>query len=346
MSMSTQDAMLSVPVIDIGTLMACETDGEVQAKHDDKSLDPALHALRAAAAEWGFFYITSHGMSETELDEFRSFMAAFFALPLEVKNQVRRTEGNPHGYFDSELTKNKKDWKEVFDYSCKGAKRCSDESFKALRELRVRWPPDEALPGFRRNMTEYFDKMMHLSRRIVMLFSLALGKEATFLDRYYKDAKGEDADTNVQRLNYYPVSPEPEKTMGVYHHTDAGAVTVLLQDDNVASLQVFHRGAKEWVNVPPRKNTFVINIGDMVQIWSNDRFQAPLHRVLSNGEKDRYSAPFFSHPAMVANIEPILMDEQEKPKYRPVNWFEFILKRAQGNYADLGEEVQIDQYRI
>jgi isopenicillin N synthase-like dioxygenase len=68
--------------------------------------------------------------------------------------------------------------------------------------------------------------------------------------------------------------------------------------------------------------------------------------VLSNGEKDRYSAPFFSHPAMVANIEPILMDEQEKPKYRPVNWFEFILKRAQGNYADLGEEVQIDQYRI
>jgi isopenicillin N synthase-like dioxygenase len=200
--------------------------------------------------------------------------------------------------------------------------------------------------------------MEHVARRLLMLIAVSLGEQVTFFDQFFHSKTGNDENgvrtrghrdnnSSAMRLNHYPVAPEPEQTMGVYHHTDPGALTVLYQDESVSSLQVFHRGTQEWHAVPPLKDTFVINIGDMLQVWSNDKYGAPMHRVLANATKSRYSSPFFYNPAFDANIHPVLVDANDKPKYKELNWREYIFGKVKGNFTDLGEEdLHISQYRI
>lgn len=345
-------ATLQVPVVNIARLVALKSDQELNAalKNPDVPLTEIIDAIRAAATEWGFFYISNHGIAPEKIQALRSITRDFFALPKEVKNSTRRTPENHLGYFDSELTKNKTDWKEVFDYS--GQHREADvpaDGSYSLQPLASNvWLPEETLPGFKQTLREHYDTTEQIARRLLKVFAVALGKTPEFFDQFFYNGdeveKGSSA--SMARLNYYPVAPEPGKTMGVYHHTDIVALTVLLQDDNVATLQVFHRKEQKWVFVPPIKDTFVINIGDSTQVWSNDKFVAPLHRVLATSEGDRYSIPLFYGPLFSANIEPIVVQTDEKPKYRPFNYGEFVLERAVGDYKDVGEEVQISHFRI
>jgi isopenicillin N synthase-like dioxygenase len=324
-------------------------------REDNPVLRDVIAGVRDAAAEWGFFYIANHGLGEQQLQRFQAAMRAFFALPRSVKDALRRSESNSRGYFDNELTKNKVDWKEGFDYAGRQEDGPADDSvYQRLGGDLNQWPGEDVLPGFRATMTEYFTAMEHISRRLIQVFAVALGERVDFFDQFFHqevrqtDAKAAKISDNTSflRLNHYPVAPEPEKTMGVYHHTDAGAVTVLLQDDEVASLQAFHRETQQWALVPPRKDTFVINIGDMVQVWSNDKFVAPLHRVLSNGARERFSAPFFYNPSYSALVEPIVVRAGEQAHYRGVSWREFRLRRFQGDYAEHGEEIQISHFKL
>jgi len=91
----------------------------------------------------------------------------------------------------------------------------------------------------------------------------------------------------------------------------------------------------------------VVNIGDIVQVWSNDRYRAALHRVLANADAERFSAPFFLNPAYGACYAPLptTVDARHPPAYRSINWGEFRALRAAGDYADCGEEIQISHYR-
>lgn len=100
--------------------------------------------------------------------------------------------------------------------------------------------------------------------------------------------------------------------------------------------------------VEPRPDTLVINIGDIVQVRSNDKYIAPVHRVLASESKQRYSFPFFLNPTHTENYEPLnsTISAVTPVKYRAINWGEFRNRRAAGDYADLGEEVQISHYRI
>jgi isopenicillin N synthase-like dioxygenase len=159
------------------------------------------------------------------------------------------------------------------------------------------------------------------------------------------DADFQPEHTSFLRLNYYPKCPTPEGHFGVNHHTDAGAVTVLLQDEQ-PGLEVFQRGA--WWLVEPRPDALVVNIGDIAQVWSNEKYLAPLHRGLANAAAERYSVAFFLNPAYRAIYAPLpsTVDARHPPRYRPINWREFRAKRAAGDYADYGEYAQISQYAI
>ena len=97
-----------------------------------------------------------------------------------------------------------------------------------------------------------------------------------------------------------------------------------------------------------RADALVVNIGDIVQVWSNDRYRAALHRVTTNTERDRYSVPFFLNPAYAAHYAPLpsTVDASHPPRYRPINWGEFRRLRTAGDYADQGEEVQISHYAV
>ncbi|KAG7387557.1 Envelope glycoprotein [Phytophthora pseudosyringae] len=333
-----------VPVVDIGALMAFTTDATVDAalrNPKDSDLYRIIEEVRAAASEWGFFYIANHGLSEQEVGEFQAAQRSFFRLPKESKRSIGRSATNNRGYVEGELTKNKTDWKECFDFAGAGEDAPATDKLERLGEDENQWLDEAKLPGFRSKMRSYYDKMEYIARRLLKVFAVALGEDSAFFDQFFRSNA-----SSTMRLNHYPVASDPEKTMGVYHHTDSGALTILLQDDEVASLQVLHRESQTWVNVPPRKGTYTINIGDMVQVWSNDQFVAPLHRVLASDKAGRFSAPFFYSPSYSVHVEPIVVKPGDVPNYRPISWRQFRLARFQGNYADFGQENQIRDYKI
>lgn len=318
--------MNDIPVIDISRL-------------DDRA---TLLALDGACRNWGFFQVVNHGIDQKVLDTLSERSLAFFTQPREVKQAIARTADNPWGYFDQELTKNTPDWKEIFDY---GPAEANDAGELVLRP---RWP--DSVPGFKAAVLDYYRACEAVALALLGAIATNLGAETRALASVFKPRH-----TSFVRLNYYPVCPNPSSPkavrppdngyLGVNHHTDAGALTLLHQADE-PGLEVFNDNA--WHLVALHPEALVVNIGDVVQVWSNDTYKAALHRVRANAEKARSSAPFFFNPAYEADYSPLpsMVDPAHSPRYRPINWGEFRSQRAAGDYADQGEEVQISHYAL
>jgi len=319
-----------VPVIDVGAIV---DDAESTAASD------AVQRIAAACSEWGFFQVVNHGVADALIDATWRETANLFGQPASVKDAVMRSRENPWGYYNNELTKNQRDKKEVFDYTTDGV--------DPIYESENRWPAIG--DDFRKTMTSYRDAVTDLSLALLRAFCVGLDLPAEFMQ-----ADFEHGHTGFIRLNYYPVEDPlaaanveqlPVADLGVHHHSDAGALTVLMQDD-VGGLQVFRDGF--WHNVTPTPGAFVINTGDMMQVWSNDVYQAAIHRVLAMEKRDRYSIPFFFNPCANTQVSPLptVVSEDRPARYTTINWSDFRGKRTDGDYADYGPEVQIAQYRI
>ncbi len=323
------DSAIGVPVIDIGDLR-------------DGRREPSLASIQSiadACSEWGFFQVVNHGIERSVIEAMWAQTRAFFAWSQDEKEALMRTRENPWGYYNNELTKNQRDKKEVFDFTSDGR--------DPVYDAENRWP--EGRGEFREAMRSYRDACADLSLTLLEAMCSGLGLPPTFLNEHFAPAH-----TGFIRLNYYPVrDPLADRDdvehlevadLGVHHHTDAGALTVLLQDD-VGGLQVFKDGS--WYDVEPEPGAFVINTGDMMQVWSNDRYRAAIHRVLAMHETDRYSIPFFYNPDAGTEVRPLpsVVTDEVPALYRPVNWSDFRYKRTDGDYADYGAEVQISQFR-
>jgi isopenicillin N synthase-like dioxygenase len=311
---------------------------DIQCLADDPA---ALAALDRACADWGFFQVTGHGIAPELMDATLARMREFFALPAHEKRVVERTATNAWGFFDRELTKNTRDWKEIFDI---GPAVASGPFAGNVPQ----WPASP--PGFRATILAFQGACERLSYRLLEAIGRNLSTPADALF----DAFGPQH-TSFLRLNYYPPCSNPATVdaptmpssghLGVNHHTDAGALTILLQDSQ-PGLQVEREG--RWYLVEPRRDALVVNVGDIVQVWSNDRYRAALHRVLANLETGRYSAPFFFNPDCDATYAPLpsVCSDADSPHYRPIHWGEFRAARAAGDYADYGEEIQIAHFRL
>jgi len=314
--MSPSVAVEGVPVIDIG-----RADGAA-----------ARAAIDRACREWGFFQVVGHGLDPALIDRLFEVSHEFFAQTHAAKQAIARDADNPWGYFDRELTKNRQDWKEIYDLGPADGQR-----------LAPRWPIGDLRLRFEPTLQAYYDHCKALAMRLLGVITANLGAD------FAKLARGFDrTHTSFLRLNHYP----PHRTddgvaraaLGVGEHTDSGALTVLLQDDQ-PGLEVCRDG--RWHLVQPLAGALVVNIGDIVQVWSNDRYRAALHRVITNPARDRYSVPFFLNPSYDTTYEPLpsTVSEREPAHYRRILWREFRSLRAAGDYADLGEEIQISRYR-
>jgi len=299
----------------------------------------ALAELDAACRRWGFFQVVGHGIDEELLARVHRQMQAFFALPADDKARIRRSRSNVWGFYDQELTKNTRDWKEIFDVG-------PEETEGPVAGAMPQWPA--SLPDFRATMEQYIEACRDVSNRLLAAIAVNLDVAASEL----LQAFGSD-DSSFLRLNYYPLCEDPAPAdapmqpatghLGINRHTDAGALTVLIQNQQ-PGLQVCCDGV--WQLVEPRPDALVINIGDIVQVWSNDRYRAPLHRVLANSEHVRYSAAFFFNPSYATDYAPLpsVVSEDSAARYRPINWGEFRAGRAAGDYADYGAEIQISDF--
>ncbi|KAM0062097.1 putative oxoglutarate/iron-dependent dioxygenase, non-hem dioxygenase domain-containing protein [Helianthus debilis subsp. tardiflorus] len=295
-----------------------------------------------ASRDWGFFQVINHGVPIESRERVFTASKRFFDQSVEEKRKVKRDEANPLGYYDTEHTKNVRDWKEVFDFTVDPplvipAYESGDE--ETFLEYHNQWPQHP--PELREACEEYVKDLKKLSNKLLELISLSLNLPANRLEPFLKDQ------TTFVRLNHYSPCPAPDLALGVGRHKDAGALTILAQDD-VGGLEVKRKTDGAWIFVKPTPNAFIINVGDIIQVWSNDAYESVEHRVRVNSTKERFSIPFFVNPAHYTVVEPLaeLTNEQNPPKYKGYNWGKFFATRKYSNFKKLEvENIQIYHFK-
>ncbi|XP_047091575.1 1-aminocyclopropane-1-carboxylate oxidase homolog 1-like isoform X2 [Lolium rigidum] len=302
-----------VPVIDIGA--------------GDRA--SVVAAVGRAAAEWGFFQVTGHGVPlesmATAVDAVRGFHEAGGG---EGSDKARLYSREParavkyHCNFDL--------------YQSRVA------NWRDTLYLRMAPDPPHAgeLPETCRALFEYAQQVKNLGNILFELLSEALGLKQSYLT---------DIECNQGQIilcHYYPPCPQPELAIGTSRHSDSGFLTVLLQDE-IGGLQILHED--RWVDVTPTPGAFIVNIGDLLQLISNDRFRSVEHRVVAKNVAPRVSiACFFSthfHPASTRMYGPIkeLLSDENPPLYR-----ETLVRDYIKHYYSIGLDAKtaISNFRI
>jgi isopenicillin N synthase-like dioxygenase len=295
----------TIPVIDVAAL-----------RSDDAAACAAVAAQIAAACRTsGFFYIVGHGVDAALIDELFAQTRAFFAQSLDAKLALAATDMTGERGYEPLRAQTLEP----------GMPPDLKESFLLGREPELNlWP---GLPGWRATMERYAAEMRELAR--VMLRGMALSLDLP-PDRF--ESFGIDPIATLRLLHYpeQPANPSPgEKGCGA--HTDWGSITFLLQDD-AGGLHV--RGPNGWIDAAPIPGSFVVNIGDMMARWTNDRYRSTLHRVINVSGRPRYSIPFFfdGPPAYEVVCFPSCLGPGEAPRYPPITVGEHLAAMRRRSY--------------
>ncbi|GLT55563.1 hypothetical protein SLA2020_286740 [Shorea laevis] len=287
--------------------------------------------------------VINHGVALEKRQRIEDAARKFFAQSLEEKRKIRRNDKEVLGYYDAEHTKDVRDWKEVFDFTVEEptiVPASHEPDDKEVTEWTNQWP--EYPPELREACQEYGEEMVKLGYKLMELVALSLGLPADKFHGFFKDQ------TSFVRVNHYPPCPDPHLALGVGRHKDAGALTILAQDD-VGGLEVKRKTDGEWIRVNPTPDAYIINIGDITQVWSNDKYESVEHRVVVNSKREKFSIPFIFNPAHYTMVKPLeeLTNEQNPAKYRPYNWGKFLTTRKRSNFQKLNvENIQIYHFRI
>jgi len=294
-----------LPKLDLDLLNGSETD----------LADLVLIAERSLK-EVGFFVIKNHGVSEDTVRRTFGISRRFFDLDVSQKSKVGMTSDYPYGYEKAE----------ILSQSLTGEGITPDP--KETYNIKVsdpRWP-DEPLE-FKEIVMEYCNAMWTLTRKILRLFALVLRQSEDFFD----DKFPTDNMTVFRQLNYPHVAPGPDR-IRASQHTDYGVLTILAQD-NVGGLQVKLPG-QEWEDASTPQGCLLVNIGDMMQRWSNDSWRSTLHRVVkkesaSQTDNRRQSMVFFVNPGKDVMIEciPDYQATGQEAKYSAIKAEEYVLAK-------------------
>jgi isopenicillin N synthase-like dioxygenase len=296
----------------------------------DISADPAKVGaeLDEICRTAGFFQVTGHGIDDGVAGSAWAMATRFFDLPLEDKLTVARpTADYPYGYIplagealsqSMTATAGPPDLKEVFNMGPPGRPgRAFADPGEAWSYSPNLWPA--ALPGLRPAWTAYYDAMRGLGNRLMSLLARGLGLPPGFFAG--KTGHGPNA---LRAINY--PSQEHAGRLRAGPHTDYGTLTILRQDE-VGGLEVLDPGGA-WVGVVPVPGAFVVNLGDLMARWTNDRWRSTLHRVADPpgaglpeaGLARRQSMPYFQNANWSAPISclPGCLAAGERPRYEPV----------------------------
>ncbi|HBM08539.1 MAG: isopenicillin N synthase family oxygenase [Pseudomonas sp.] len=312
-----------LPLIDLTGLLSS----------DSQQRNAVAGQIGQACREWGFFYIYKHGIDARLQAAVFEQTRQLFDRPDEAKRALDKAASPANrGY-------------EALRGQClePGAPADLKEGFYLGRDLpaddpRVQagrfnhgpnqWPA--SLPGFRPAMERYHAAMTDLAERLMAGLALSLELPENYFAGFCDEAMA------TLRLLHYPPQPAMaapgEKGCGA--HTDFGGLTLLLQDDN-PGLQVWNHRAQAWMDAPPLPGTYVVNLGDMIARWTNDRYRSTLHRVVNLSGHERYSVPFFygGNPDHQVSCIPTCLEAGEAPRYPGVTVEEHYREMYRRTYA-------------
>jgi isopenicillin N synthase-like dioxygenase len=307
----------AIPIVDVGALVGREGDRTAVAR-----------AIGRACREVGFFYVVGHGVDSALQARLEAIAKRFFAQPDSAKRAIAMERGGRawRGWFPvgAELTSGRPDWKEGLYF---GAELdASDPRVRAGTPLHgANLFPEIA--GFRETVLEWMAAMTRLGHALMGGIALSLDlPESWFAERYLADP------VVLFRMFHYPALPPDggEALWSVGEHTDYGVLTILLQDD-AGGLQV--KAGRHWIEAPPIPDSFVCNLGDMLDRMTGGLYRSTPHRVRNAAQRSRYSFPFFFDPSWDAQVRPIpgcpLLDDDASER-----WDRASVHAFEGRYGD------------
>ena len=300
--MSDTATLTSVPTIDLTSYFEGTAEDRRRVAAD----------VNRACEEIGFFQIRGHDVARETVQQTYDMARAFFSLPVEEKLRIRQPSPSiSRGYtpFRGETLSASlgqaapADLKEMIDM---GPVDVPGGEYYEGPDARDHFHPNlwpQQPPAFRPIMETYYRRMNRLANDLMALFALALKlPEDFFFDKL-------DKNMSALRVICYPEqheAPQPGQLRSGAH-TDYGTLTILMSDRAAGGLQAQHRDG-HWVDIMPEPGSYVVNIGDVMQIWTNDRWVSTMHRVVNPPAEQadtarRHSVVFFHQPNYDAQIE-------------------------------------------
>jgi len=317
----------SLPVVDVAAFAT-------GIEHDTAAATSAAGRIDEIFREIGFLLVTGHGIETAVKERMLEQLRLFFALPAEDKEAIAIGRSPCHRGYVGVATETLDDantlagdLKETID---SGREHGPDHP-EVLAGTPLHGPNQlPSVPGFHAAWQEYFDQAVEAAERVQRGVAMALGLPVDFL----VDLPGETM-YHFRMVHYPPQHrlPPAEGQLGCGAHTDYGSVT-LLTDDGVGGLQVMRRDGT-WIDVDVPDDHVVVNLGDLMAIWTNDRYVSNPHRVINPPDVDRYSMPLFVTPPFHARIECLetCLAPGEAPRYAPMVAGPYLLSRFDNTHS-------------
>ncbi|TKY55476.1 1-aminocyclopropane-1-carboxylate oxidase [Spatholobus suberectus] len=305
-------ATLSLPIIDLSSPHRLST----------------ANSIRQACVEYGFFYLVNHGVDTEFVREVFDRSAKFFSLPLQHKMDLARKEYRGYTPLYAETlhptSLSKGDPKESYYIGS-----VEDTSIVHLNQ----WPSEELLPNWRPTVESLFWKLLAAGKQLLSLIAMSLNLD----EDYFEKIGAVNKPAAFLRLLHYPGElGSDEQIYGASPHSDYGMIT-LLMTDGVPGLQICKEKFKQpqvWEDVSHVEGALIVNIGDLMERWTNCLYRSTLHRVMPTG-KERYSVAFFFDPPSDCVVECFesCCSESSPPRFPPIRSGDYLNERFRLTYG-------------
>jgi len=342
-------SLLSLPIINLSPFI--DSSSTAAARKETTA------AINHACTDFGFFYVTAHGIPTSRLNEVISLARHFFSLSEAEKSKIKRYDaGGPEGGdgargyqgMGENVTKGKRDMHEAIDFYREWDHADKEQgsggpgTSSTLQGPNL-WPenPKELKDVY----LEYIDQLQTVGQAVVRAMGQALDLPPPSTDAPQSEdseifVRNTDKSFWVMRMIGYPNLETPltsadAEEFSCGEHTDYGCVTLLLADPTPGALQVLLKDGKTWLNADPIPGAFVVNIGDMIERWTNGLWKSTKHRVIHRGEGYRVSVPFFFEPNFEAVVKPLqkcVETSGREPIHRGSTYGEHLLEKVFSNF--------------
>ena len=312
-----------IPIIDIAALVIPNDNATLIRKTGDE--------IRDACKNVGFFYIKNHQIPQSHLDSVIPSIQHFFNLSLHEKMKIHISKSdNFRGYtpLGKELTNNKYDWHECVDFGLD--LKPNDPEVISGKQLAGpnQWPENQR--NFKKTLEKHWNLMIILGRMVTEGLAISLGLSKNYFAPFMNKSH------SYMRISNYPPYENSQKENignGIGSHIDYGFLTILLQD-NIGGLEIKNSN-NEWFSAPIIPGTFLINIGHMIQRWTNDYYKATIHRVIPPKNKTRCSLPFFFEPNFDTVVAPLdkFCSADNLPRYKPIHFGDYLERTFKTSYT-------------